>query len=154
MITVIRLYGDSTTTFSTKDTIYNTSGTATVHTNLHEKICLRNGRKCTCDPYTRYFQSYSSFLVMATANFDTTNSPRESFSIVYHGVPMNLTPPRTLKSGCLNFTVLVWLYVDVAVFKGNFTNTGGCCTFLSHFVFSRLRLTSTATPAQRRGLHL
>ena len=32
-------------------TISNTSGTATVHTNLHEKICLRNGRKCTCDPY-------------------------------------------------------------------------------------------------------
>ena len=35
-----------------QDTISNnTSGTATVHTNLHEKICLRNGRKCTCDPY-------------------------------------------------------------------------------------------------------
>ena len=34
-----------------QDTISNTSGTATVHTNLHEKICLRNGKKCTCDPY-------------------------------------------------------------------------------------------------------
>ena len=34
-----------------QDTISNTSGTATVHTNLHVKICLRNGKKCTCDPY-------------------------------------------------------------------------------------------------------
>ena len=34
-----------------QDTISNTSGTATVHTNLDEKICLRKGRKYTCDPY-------------------------------------------------------------------------------------------------------
>ena len=34
-----------------QDTISNTSGTATVYTNLHEKIWLRNGRKCTCDQY-------------------------------------------------------------------------------------------------------
>ena len=49
-LSVIRIYGDSTTTFSTRrhDIQYRT---ATIHNNLHEKICLRNGRKCTCDPY-------------------------------------------------------------------------------------------------------
>ena len=45
------LVADSTTTLVQQDTISNTSGTATVHTNLHEGICLRDGRKCTCDPY-------------------------------------------------------------------------------------------------------
>ena len=53
-LSVIRIYEDSTTSYST--TIHDiqhlwNSGTATVHTNLHEKICPLNGRKCTCPRY-------------------------------------------------------------------------------------------------------
>ena len=38
-----------------QDTISNTSGMATVHTNLHEKIWLCNGRKSACDPRLALF---------------------------------------------------------------------------------------------------
>ena len=64
-----------------QDTISNTSGTATVHTSLHEIICVRNGRKCTCDSYRP--PMFERYILENPASFRTFK--KETGFLTYQG---------------------------------------------------------------------